>query len=85
MACNLAFALNGLGKFTKIGSAWLIMMIAGGALLPLLYAKFADIFNAQSAYLVIVLCIFIYIILQHMGTRKELVKSLRILEFKFFY
>ena len=47
-------ALNGLGKFTKIGSAWLIMMIAGGALLPLLYAKFADIFNAQSAYLVIV-------------------------------
>lgn len=30
-------AISGLGKFTKIGSALLIMGIAGGALIPLLY------------------------------------------------
>jgi FHS family L-fucose permease-like MFS transporter len=43
-------ALNGLGKFTKTASAMLIMAIAGGALLPLLYGKLTDIFSAQSAY-----------------------------------
>jgi MFS transporter, FHS family, L-fucose permease len=35
-------AINGLGKFTKIGSALLIMGIAGGALLPLLYTSLKD-------------------------------------------
>ena len=30
-------AIEGLGKFTKIGSAFLVMGIAGGALIPLLY------------------------------------------------
>lgn len=43
-------ALDGLGKFTKFASALLIMMIAGGALLPLLYGKFSDIYSTQSAY-----------------------------------
>jgi len=32
-------AIDGLGKFTKIGSGLLIMGIAGGALIPLLYGK----------------------------------------------
>lgn len=54
-------AIDGLGKFTKIGSAWLIMMIAGGAILPLVYGKMADIFNAQQAYFVLIpLYLFIY-------------------------
>jgi len=35
-------AIDGLGKFTKIGSALLIMGIAGGALLPLLYGTLKD-------------------------------------------
>jgi len=43
-------ALNGLGKFTKTASAMLIMAIAGGALLPLLYGKLAVVFSTQSAY-----------------------------------
>ena len=30
-------AIEGLGKYTKIGSAFLIMGIAGGAVIPLLY------------------------------------------------
>ncbi|HAK75624.1 MAG TPA: glucose/galactose MFS transporter [Runella sp.] len=44
-------ALDGLGKFTKIGSALLIMGISGGAILPLVYGKVADsIHSTQQAY-----------------------------------
>ncbi len=43
-------AIDGLGRFTKLGSSLLIMAIAGGALLPLLYGKMADIFNSHEAY-----------------------------------
>ncbi|HOU03636.1 MAG: MFS transporter [Bacteroidales bacterium] len=52
-------ALNSLGKFTKTGSALLIMAIAGGALLPLLYGKLAVIFSTQKAYWLCVPCYFI--------------------------
>jgi glucose/galactose transporter len=43
-------ALNGLGKFTKTASAMLIMAIAGGAILPLIYGKLADLYSTQAAY-----------------------------------
>lgn len=43
-------ALDGLGKFTKTASAMLIMAIAGGAILPLVYGKLAMTFSTQSAY-----------------------------------
>ncbi len=49
-------ALYGLGRFTKTASAMLIMAIAGGALLPLLYGKLADLFSTQSAYWLCVPC-----------------------------
>ncbi len=35
-------AIHGLGKFTKTGSAILVMCIAGGAVMPLLYAQLAN-------------------------------------------
>jgi glucose/galactose transporter len=35
-------AIDGLGRFTKVGSALLIMGIAGGALMPLLYTYLKD-------------------------------------------
>jgi MFS transporter, FHS family, L-fucose permease len=47
-------ALDGLGKHTKFGSALLIMMIAGGALLPLVYGSLSDAFNTQKAYFILV-------------------------------
>ncbi len=47
-------ALDGLGRFTKTGSAFLIMAIAGGAILPLIYGKLADSFSTQAAYWVCV-------------------------------
>jgi fucose permease len=44
-------AIDGLGKFTKTGSALLIMGISGGAILPLVYGKLADtIHSTQQAY-----------------------------------
>jgi len=49
-------AISGLGKFTKIGSALLIMAIAGGAILPLVYGQLSEIFNSKQAYLIMVPC-----------------------------
>ena len=49
-------AITGLGRFTKIGSSLLIMGIAGGALLPLLYGWLADIIDARQAYWIMVPC-----------------------------
>lgn len=56
-------AIHGLGRFLKTGSALLIMAIAGGALLPLLWGKLADVYNTQMAYWVLIpayLIIFMY-------------------------
>jgi MFS transporter, FHS family, L-fucose permease len=49
-------AINGLGKFTKIGSALLIMAISGGAILPLVYGKLSLSFGSQDAYLMMIPC-----------------------------
>jgi len=49
-------AIADLGRFTKIGSSLLIMAIAGGALLPLLYGRLADIFSPQQAYWILLPC-----------------------------
>jgi fucose permease len=55
-------ALAGLGRFTKTASALLVMAIAGGALLPLLYGKLADIYSTQAAYW---LCVPSYLIIMY--------------------
>jgi FHS family L-fucose permease-like MFS transporter len=49
-------AIAGLGRFTKVGSSLLIMAIAGGALIPLLYGRLADLINPQQAYWILVPC-----------------------------
>lgn len=54
-------ALHGLGRFIKTGSALLIMAIAGGAILPLVWGKIADDYSSQLAYLIMIpLYLFIY-------------------------
>jgi glucose/galactose transporter len=61
-------ALQGLGKYTASGSALLIMAIAGGALLPILYGRLSDASNSQSAYWVMLPCyamIFFYAVKGH--------------------
>ena len=49
-------AIAGLGRFTKIGSSLLIMGIAGGAIIPLVYGRLTDLADAQQAYWIMVPC-----------------------------
>lgn len=50
-------ALEGLGKYTAQGSALLIMGIAGGAIIPLMFGKIAHLGgDMQSTYLMGVIC-----------------------------
>ncbi len=68
-------SLKGLGKFTKTGSAFLIMGIAGGAILPLLYGRLVDVMNNQHAYLILIPC-YLYLLFfavsgHKIGYRKE--------------
>ena len=56
-------ALEGLGKYTAKGSALLIMAIAGGAILPLVFGKIAQVSgNMQLSYLVGIFC-YIFILM----------------------
>jgi FHS family L-fucose permease-like MFS transporter len=55
-------AITGLGRFTKTGSAMLIMAIAGGAVMPLIYGTLAVNFSTQSAYWI---CVPSYLIIMY--------------------
>lgn len=56
--------IKGLGKFTKTGSAILVMGIAGGAIWPLLYGFLKDTvgMNFQTAFLVAMVPPYLYIL-----------------------
>lgn len=65
-------AIQGLGKFTKIGSALIIMMIAGGALVPLLYGKIADSMgDTQTAYAIMIPCYLFILYYATIGHKKS--------------
>jgi MFS transporter, FHS family, L-fucose permease len=49
-------AIRDLGKFTKQGSSLLIMAIAGGAILPLVYGQIADAYSTQIGYSILFVC-----------------------------
>jgi len=49
-------ALKGLGRHTSMASSLLIMAIAGGAILPLLYGTIADSFDSTKAYAILLFC-----------------------------
>lgn len=49
-------AIADLGRFTKIGSSFLIMAIAGGAILPLIYGYLGDVFTPKQAYWIVIPC-----------------------------
>lgn len=63
-------ALNRLGKFTKIGSALLIMGISGGALLPLLHGYLTDTVSPKMAY-TLLLPLFGYILYYAVAGHKK--------------
>jgi glucose/galactose transporter len=56
-------AIDQLGRFTKIGSALLIMGIAGGAIIPLVYTSLRDngVLSNHAAFLICMLPSYIYI------------------------
>ena len=55
-----ALSIKGLGKFTSQGSAFLVMMILGGAIIPPIQGKLADIIGIHESYWITVLC-FVYL------------------------
>jgi glucose/galactose transporter len=59
-------AIHDLGKFIKTGSAVLIMAIAGGALLPLVWGWASDQWSSQQAYWILLPC---YVIILLYATR----------------
>jgi len=54
-------ALDGLGRFTKLGASIMIMGLCGNAILPLFYGYFADLFDVHLAYWVLFPC-YIYLV-----------------------
>lgn len=54
-------AIEGLGKFTKTGAALLIMAIAGGAILPLIYGRLSESIGTRTAYILMAPC-YLYIL-----------------------
>lgn len=51
-----SLSIAGLGKYTSQGSAFLIMMILGGGIIPLIQGKLADIMGIHNSYFITVIC-----------------------------
>lgn len=68
LACSImwgsiySLSIVGLGKYTEQGSAFLVMMILGGGILPPIQGKLADIIGIHNSYIVPVFA-FLYIII----------------------
>ena len=58
--CIFTLSIKKLGKYTSQGSSFLIMMILGGAIIPPIQGKLADIIGIQNSYLITIFC-FIYL------------------------
>lgn len=54
-------ALDGLGRFTKVGASLMIMGLCGNAIMPLFYGYFADLFDLRTAYWILLPC-YLYLI-----------------------
>lgn len=54
-------ALEGLGRFTKLGASLMVMGLAGNAILPVVYGYLADVSGHRSAYWILFPC-YLYLI-----------------------
>lgn len=54
--CIFSLSIAGLGKYTSQGSAFLIMMILGGGIIPPIQGKMADITGIHQSYIITVVC-----------------------------
>ena len=69
--CIFSLSITGLGKYTSQGSSFLVMMILGGAIIPPLQGKLADIYGIITSYWVAVIC-FIFLLLYSITTKQIL-------------
>ncbi|MEJ7625795.1 MAG: MFS transporter [Ferruginibacter sp.] len=58
--CIFTLSIAGLGKYTTQGSAFLIMMILGGGIIPPIQGKLADVIGIHQSYWIPVIC-FLYL------------------------
>jgi FHS family L-fucose permease-like MFS transporter len=70
--CIFNLSIAGLGKYTTQGSAFLIMMILGGGIIPPIQGKLADVIGIHHSYWVPVVCFaylafFAFIVKQILG------------------
>ena len=72
--CIFSLSITGLGKYTSQGSSFLVMMILGGAIIPPLQGKLADIFGMITSYWVAVLC-FVFLLIYSITTKQILSKQ----------
>ena len=62
LACSImwpaifSLSIVGLGKYTAQGSAFLVMMILGGGIIPPLQGKISDIIGIHESYIIPVFC-----------------------------
>ena len=62
LACSImwpaifSLSILGLGKYTSQGSAFLIMMILGGGIIPPIQGKLSDIIGIHQSYFIAVVC-----------------------------
>lgn len=54
--CIFSLSVAGLGKYEAQGSAFLIMMILGGGILPPIQGKIADIIGIHQSYVIAAVC-----------------------------
>ena len=54
--CIFSLSLAGLGKYKTQGSAFLVMMILGGAIIPPLQGKLSDVLGIQQSFIVGAVC-----------------------------
>ena len=72
--CIFSLALGGLGKYQAQGSAFLIMMILGGAIIPPLQGKLSDLVGIQQSFIVGTLC-FVYLVIFAVVVKRILKKQ----------
>jgi FHS family L-fucose permease-like MFS transporter len=69
-----SLSLAGLGKYSTQGSAFLVMMILGGGIIPPLQGKLADMIGIHQSYWVTVIC-FAYIAFFAIAVKRILTKQ----------
>ncbi len=60
--CIFSLSVAGLGKYQSQGSAFLIMMILGGGIIPPIQGKIADLIGIHQSYIIAAVC-FAYLVL----------------------